>query len=55
MPPYIPAMTWTAAFALTLATLFARLVIVSILIGIVPRAVRRLLTTTGFPSFNSRS
>jgi hypothetical protein len=55
MPPYVSAMTWTAAFALTLAILFALLVIASMLLGIAPRAVRRLLMTAGFPPFDSRS
>jgi hypothetical protein len=51
---YVLAMTWTAAFALTLAVLFAVLVVTSMLLGIAPRAVRRLLITAGFPPFDSR-
>jgi hypothetical protein len=55
MPPYVPAMTWIAAFALTVAVLFALLVIALMLLEISPRAVRRLLMTTGFPPFDGRS
>jgi hypothetical protein len=48
-------MTWTAALALALAILFKLLVTVSALLGIPPRAVRRLLMTAGLPPFDSRS